>query len=200
MDCPHCDAQFINKNSYATHKSRKHREFIRPNKIQQTLNAQTLEDSNKSIVINNITNKNTTNNNTTNNIDNSTNQAVNVSNVIINGNDDEKQSDPEQTLEKCHSIYVLITREYKKLKMPVYKVGVTGRSLDRRFWEYPLGSELLYTERCDINLEDKVLKNLSRHFELFDGREWFQGPINEILFVVRSTIALHSKKFNYDLS
>lgn len=126
-----------------------------------------------------------------------------VDNIIINA--DEKQSQSpivnsnELNLASGWIIYVLITREYKNLNASIYKVGVTSKSIKKRFWQYPKDSELLYTERCDSNLEDKVLANMCRNFKLVEGREWFEGPINDIIFVVKTTTSLHKPKFDYTI-
>lgn len=139
--------------------------------------------------------RNVKNENNVNKVSNIMNANVNN---LVNGNliinTDEKQN--ELSFDSCQepdcwNIYVLITREYKNSNKSIYKVGVTSRGIKKRFSEYPPLSDLKYNESCDENLEDKVLVNMKRKFKLVQGREWFEGPLMDIIDVVKATTTFY---------
>ncbi|ARF08562.1 hypothetical protein Catovirus_1_612 [Catovirus CTV1] len=83
-----------------------------------------------------------------------------------------------------HYIYVIQPRSSIEGNLSVYKVGITSRDIKDRLSEYEKGSVLKMTiEVTDREVESELMLHLSKKFinRKDYGREYFEGPIKQIL-------------------
>lgn len=93
-------------------------------------------------------------------------------------------------------IYLMYCREFIRTGEDIYKVGRTS-NLMRRFYEYPKGSRLLFSQYVDddVSAERKVLAALRTRFtsKTDYGSEYFEGELPEM---VREVVAVLDSEWN----
>ena len=90
-------------------------------------------------------------------------------------------------------IYLVWPREFYTQKMEVFKVGRTSKGIFQRFKGYPKGSQLLLWNACggDLNENERIVMNmLTEKFQRKEeyGKEYFAGPVDEMIFAINSCI------------
>jgi hypothetical protein len=87
-----------------------------------------------------------------------------------------------------NTIYLLQTREFIQLKQPVYKIGRTNQPLEKRFKQYPKGSQLLYSNTCcnSVNTETILLRYFKEQFKHRGdiGKEYFEGNPYKMIEII----------------
>ncbi len=79
--------------------------------------------------------------------------------------------------------YIIQERESVRMNEPVYKIGRTSKSFQTRFKQYPEGSRayFVYAVPDSIDTETKIIDRFNEKFKLIRGREYFEGPIHELI-------------------
>ena len=87
-----------------------------------------------------------------------------------------------------NTIYLLQTREFIQLKQPVYKIGRTNQPLEKRFKQYPKGSQLLHSNICcnSVNTETILLRYFKEQFTHRGdiGKEYFEGDPKKMIEII----------------
>jgi len=100
------------------------------------------------------------------------------------------------------SIYLLIEREFIRLKEQVFKIGRTKQENNKRFNSYPKGSELLLQVKCPncVIVESHLIQMFKIKYTQCKqyGTEYFEGDpeamIDDIMIVVKKHKNIMSKK------
>ena len=90
--------------------------------------------------------------------------------------------------EKQAGVYLIREREHVRSKRPVYKFGKysqdTPSTKITRLGSYKKESEVILIVSCTYGkeniVEDKIREEFKKHFKIFEGREFFEGDINQM--------------------
>lgn len=89
-------------------------------------------------------------------------------------------------------IYLLQTREFLRLNQPVYKIGRTTQSPDKRIGQYPKNSKLfLIMSVADCVEKETILLRLFRKEFLARkdyGSEYFEGDVQRMIDLITDTL------------
>lgn len=80
-------------------------------------------------------------------------------------------------------IYFIHESKYQNSNIPVYKIGYTLRTIQKRLSDYENGYKILYTFHCkDPKLTEKIIiKIFTLKYKLYSGRERFKGDVDEMI-------------------
>lgn len=86
--------------------------------------------------------------------------------------------------------YIIHEREYVRMKEDIYKIGVTKRSILKRFKEYPEGSRIHFVHYLldPYTFETKIKKIFKQIFKSGRGTERFEGPVTKMIDIVISLL------------
>jgi hypothetical protein len=97
-------------------------------------------------------------------------------------------------------IYIIREREFRRLKEPVWKPGMTEHeTIQKRFGQYPNGSELIFAARVSdaVAAEKELMKLLAAHGGLIHrkdiGREYFEGELDVVYGIASMVCARYIK-------
>ena len=94
------------------------------------------------------------------------------------------------------TVYIIQEREFIKSKEPVFKMGMTIRSIEKRMSGYPKGSKILMCSPVkNVKLTEKELKNeFEANFKQRRdiGLEYFEGDIDEMCKLFRVVCTANS--------
>jgi hypothetical protein len=130
-------------------------------------------------------------------------KLVNDKNKLLNSNDTEKERkineiyiQIEQILNftpllDMEYIYLLRTREFKNINVPVYKIGKSkSKNCKERIQDYAAGYELCLIrccKNCD-NCENQIKKLFNEKYILETGFEYFKGDFRKMIKDINNII------------
>jgi len=121
---------------------------------------------------------------------------------IVNRDEISEESNDESNEykgEKQAGVYLIREREHVRSKRPVYKFGKysqdTPSTKINRLGSYKKESEVIIIFSCTYGkenvLEDKIKEEFKKHFKNFEGREFFEGDINQMKSVFLNVCSQH---------
>ncbi len=92
-------------------------------------------------------------------------------------------------------VYLIQEREFIKTQEPIYKIGMTKRTPSERLAGYPKCTKIIYffeVTNC-LRMEQFLIKKFDENFHQCDdiGREYYEGDINVMKYIFRSTVHEH---------